>query len=184
MSKPSRPAEDNPPASGASTRCDDLERVDVERAQAPGVLRRLAGAFYDLMLLFGVLVMASALVTLPYQGVFDGDLTQGAPRLLFQAYLVGVCALYFLYFWSSGRQSLGMRAWRLRLIRDDGLPLTWRDALQRLLLTVLCMLPAGLGLWWVWFDRDRLGWQDRLSKTRLVLVAKPARRRRPARVAS
>jgi uncharacterized RDD family membrane protein YckC len=150
----------------------------LSQARPPGVIRRLLSGLYDLMLLAGVLVMASAVVTLPYQGLLGGDLTQGVARLLFQSYLGGVSVCYFLYFWSAGRQSLGMRAWRLTLVRDDGLPLGWREAARRLLLTLLCMIPAGLGLWWAWFDRDRLAWHDRLSHTRLVMLAKPKRQSR------
>lgn len=152
----------------------------LRQARPPGVARRVLSGLYDLMLLAGVVVMAAALVTLPYQGLLNGDLTQGLARRLFQGYLIGVGAWYFLYFWSGGRQSLGMRAWRLRLVRDDGQPLTWGDAGRRLVLTLACMAPAGLGLWWAWFDRDRLGWQDRLSRTRLVMLAKPQRPRHHA----
>ncbi|WPL17207.1 RDD family protein [Thiorhodovibrio winogradskyi] len=150
-----------------------LDAAKLEQARAPGVGRRILSALYDLMLVAGVLVLGSTLVTLPYQGLFGGDLTRGVPRLLFQAYLLGLCVLYYLYFWSAGRQSLGMRAWRLQLVRLDGQPLGWQDALRRLGLTVLCMAPAGLGLWWAWFNRDRLGLHDQLSGTRLVMLAKP-----------
>ncbi|WP_190275888.1 RDD family protein [Thiorhodovibrio frisius] len=153
-----------------------LDSARLEQARAPSIMRRILSAIYDLMLVAGVLVMATALATLAYQGLFDGDLTQGLPRILFQAYLLGVCVLYYLYFWSSGRQSLGMRAWRLQLVRLDGQPLSWGDAFRRLGLTLLCMAPAGLGLWWALFDRGHLGWHDRLSGTRLVILAKPKKR--------
>lgn len=154
-----------------------LDAARVAAARSPGVARRVLSALYDLMLVLGVLVMAAALATLAYQGLLGGDLTQGLPRLAFQAYLLGVCMLYYLYFWSDGRQSLGMRAWRLRLVRQDGRNLGWDDALRRLGLTLLCMAPGGLGLWWAWLDRNRLGWHDRLSGTRLVMMAKPSKRR-------
>lgn len=161
-----------------------LDAARLEQARAPGILRRVISALYDLMLVAGVLVLASALITLPYQGLLGGDLTRGLPRVLFQVYLVGVCALYYLYFWSAGRQSLGMRAWRLQLVRLDGQPLGWGDALRRLGVTLLCMAPVGLGLWSAWLDTKRLGWHDRLSGTRLVILAKPqkpsSRSRAPA----
>lgn len=154
-----------------------LDLACLKQARAPGVARRMLSALYDLMLISSVLVLATALVTLPYQVLLGGDLTQGVPRMVFQVYLLGVCVLYYLYFWSNGRQSLGMRAWRLQLVRMDGLALGWRDALRRLGFTLLCMAPAGIGLWWAWLDSDRLAWHDRLSGTRLVMLAKPKAQR-------
>ncbi|WP_323696450.1 RDD family protein [Thiorhodovibrio litoralis] len=155
-----------------------LDAAELEQARAPGVARRIISAIYDLMLVAGVLVMATALVTIAYQGLLGGDLTQGLPRVLFQAYLLGVGALYYVFFWSAGRQSLGMRAWRLQLVREDGQPLGWGDSLRRLGLVLVCMAPAGLGLWAAWLNPERLGWHDRLSRTRLVMLAKPKKRRR------
>ncbi|MBK1649846.1 RDD family protein [Rhabdochromatium marinum] len=153
-----------------------LDAASLQQARVPGVVRRLISALYDLMLLASVLVVASALVTLPYVGMLGGDLTQGLPRTLFQIYLLSVGAFYYLYFWSAGRQTLGMRAWRLQLVRSqDGQALRWLDALRRLGFTLLCMAPAGLGLWWAWIDRDQLSWHDRLSGTRLVILAKPSK---------
>jgi uncharacterized RDD family membrane protein YckC len=150
------------------------------QARAPGLIRRVISALYDLMLLLGVLVMAAALATIAAETLLGGDLTQGWPRLLFQVYLLAVCALYYLYFWSAGRQTLGMRAWRLQLVREDGSPLRWLDALRRLALLLLCMAPAGLGLWSAWFDPDKRAWHDRLSGTRLVILAKPRNQRKRA----
>ncbi len=165
------------PTSHQTSAAAQIDAASLDQARAPGVIRRLLSAIYDLLLLTGVLVVASAVVTLPYQAWLGGDLTRGLPRLLFQLYLLMICALYYLYFWSGARQTLGMRAWRLQLVRMDGQVLSWTDALRRLGLTLLCMAPLGLGLWWVWLDQNRLSWHDRLSGTRLVLLAKPNRRR-------
>jgi uncharacterized RDD family membrane protein YckC len=71
-----------------------------------------------------------------------------------------------------------MRAWRTSLLRADGGMPTATDALLRLGLAALTLLPAGAGLLWVLFDRDGLAWYDRLSRTRPVLTVKPDRKRR------
>ncbi len=65
-----------------------------------------------------------------------------------------------------------MRSWRLRVVREDGSPLKWTDALKRLLYALLSWLPLGLGYLWILVDNDKLAWHDRLSGTRLVLLAK------------
>lgn len=134
-----------------------------------GVARRLASAGYDLLLLLGVLFVATALVTVP-TGLAGIDLTSGWPRRIFQLYLLAMILGYYLYFWSEGRQTLGMRAWRLELRRADGGVLDVRGAAWRLLWVVLTLAPAGIGLWWQWCDRERLTAYDRLAATRLWVV--------------
>jgi uncharacterized RDD family membrane protein YckC len=150
---------------------------DLHHARAPGLARRLATMLYDLLLLFGVLVVAAALFYTGFKLITGGDTITGVGRTLFQFYLLAVILGYYLYFWTGGRQTLGMRSWRTRLLRADGGPLGVGDALRRLTLAALTLLPAGAGLLWVLFDPDGLAWYDRLSRTRPVLTAKPPRKR-------
>ncbi len=150
---------------------------DLHHARAPGLARRLATILYDLLLLFGVVVVAAALFYTGFKLITGGDTITGVGRTLFQLYLLAVIVGYYVYFWTGGRQTLGMRSWRTRLLRADGGPLTAGDALRRLVLAALTLLPAGAGLLWVLFDRDGLAWYDRLSRTRPVLTAKPPRKR-------
>ncbi|TVQ92116.1 MAG: RDD family protein [Chromatiaceae bacterium] len=149
-------------------------RLDLSQACGPSLLRRLATMAYDLMLLAAVLVIAAALPTIAVGPLTGGDLTGGPGQLLFRLYLLGVILLYYGYFWTGGRQSLGMRAWRVLLVRADGGPLTLIDALRRFGFAALTLAPAGIGLWWVLFDRDGDTWYERLSQTRSVLLAKAA----------
>lgn len=148
---------------------------DLSRARAPGLLRRLATMTYDLMLLAGLLVIAALVFTIAAQSLIGTDLTRGLPRFLFQLYLLAVILTYYIYFWTGGRQTLGMRAWRTQLLRNDGDPLTLADALRRLAYASLTLAPAAVGLWWALFDRDGLTWYDRLSRTRPVMTLKPHR---------
>jgi uncharacterized RDD family membrane protein YckC len=95
---------------------------------------------YDLMLLFGVVVMAAALF--PYAAAPAHHRRRAIdrrPPLLLQGWLLAVILIYFGYFWSRGRQTLAMRAWRTRLVRDDGADLSGIDALRRLALATITM---------------------------------------------
>ncbi|MGB5830947.1 MAG: RDD family protein [Thiohalocapsa sp.] len=153
----------------------NLTAADVARARVPGLLRRLATMVYDLMLLCGVLVFAAAVFVIPAQSVTGDTMIEGPLRLVLQGWLLAVVLLYFGYFWSEGRQTLAMRAWRTRLVSDDGAALSGMDALRRLVFAVATLTPLGAGLLWVLFDRDGLAWYDRLSRTRPVIVVKPKR---------
>lgn len=148
---------------------------DLTHSRSPGLLRRLAAILYDLLLLSAVIIAAAFVYTIAAQGLSGVDLTQGSARLGFQLYLLAVILAYYLYFWTQGRQTLAMRAWRLLILREDGRPLQFSDALRRLGFAVLTLAPAGFGLWWMLFDRDRLTWYDRLAGTRTLLIRKDGR---------
>lgn len=116
---------------------------------------------YDGMLLLGVLFVTGFLfVALTH---YTG---QPQMRPFFQAYLVGVIAVYFFWFWLHGGQTLAMKTWRIRLETVDGGPLTLDRAMLRFAAAWLCLL--GIGVLWAFFDRDRQFLHDRLAGTRLV----------------
>jgi uncharacterized RDD family membrane protein YckC len=144
--------------------------LDISQARAPGLPRRLAALLYDGVLLFGILLLAAGLVIVPYMTLTAGDFPSTA--WWFRAWLVAVIGGFYAYFWTHGGQTLGMSAWRLRLVRADGGKPRLADALLRLACATVALAPAGLGLLWVLIDRDGLAWHDRWSRTRLVLVTR------------
>jgi len=148
--------------------------IDLELAATPGLLRRLAIIGYDALVLIALLTLATALAVLPAGLLFDLRIPDGHP--LFRAYLVAISLLFYCGFWVRGGQTLGMRAWRVRLVGGDGLPVTLRAALLRYGTAILSWAPLGLGFWWILVDPQRLAWHDRLSNTRLVMLRKPAGR--------
>ncbi len=91
----------------------------------------------------------------------------GPLRPVFQLYVLGVVAGYFVWFWSHGRRTLAMKTWGLRLVRGDGRPLGTPLALLRFVLSGLML--TGIGLLWALFDREKLFLHDRLAGTRLIL---------------
>ena len=136
-----------------------------DRYQAPGFLRRLAAMFYDSLLLLALMAVATTIITLPLGMPKGGDL------IFYQIFLFEIIPLlFFAGFWSHGGQTLGMRAWRLKVVREDGAELGWGDAFRRHLAALLSCLALGLGFLWILVDSEGLAWHDRLSKTRLVVL--------------
>jgi len=86
----------------------------------------------------------------------------------YTALLIAVSFLFYGWFWTHGGQTLGLRAWRLRVIRADGGHLDWLDAARRFCAAAVLLVPPGLGFAWGWLDRDKACWHDRLSGTRVV----------------
>ncbi len=135
----------------------------------PGLLRRLAAITYDSLLLAGVLLI----VGMPLPLLPEAMQKVWWLRLAIQAYLLAVCFLFFGWFWTHGGQTLGMRAWRVRVVRDDGSALGWSAAAGRFFSAMLSWAALGMGFLWIILDPAGKAWHDRLSKTRLVLLPKP-----------
>ena len=128
---------------------------------------------YDLLVLFGVVIFAAALVVVPLGAIYGVEIESGNP--LYQIYLSAVIFVFFAWFWVHGGQTPGMRAWRIRLVREDGTDLRWRDALFRFLGAIAAWAPLGLGFVWLLVDKDKLTWYDRISGTRPVMTKRQQR---------
>ncbi len=151
------------------------DQTDPKRWAAPSLTRRMAAIFYDSILVIALLLTAITLVIVPLDlimGWDNVDKEELRTHPLYLTYLFCVMAGFHILFWIRGGQTLGMRAWRLRVVRNDGGSLTFKDALVRYLAAILSLLALGLGFLWVLVDPDKLSWHDRISKTRLVIVKK------------
>lgn len=133
------------------------------RTRLSRLLRRLAGMLYDALVVSALLLIAAT----PVVVLAQDEITAGAGRALFQAYLLAVVFVFFGGFWVHGGQTVGMRAWRLRLTDVQGGAVTWPQAALRFGAALLSALPAGLGFLWVLWDPEGCAWHDRLSGTRL-----------------
>jgi uncharacterized RDD family membrane protein YckC len=131
--------------------------------EAASLPRRLAAFCYDLLLIaalafcFTLLVLAARLgAAVPPGSVW------------FPLSLAAIVTLFFCGFWVHGGQTVGMRAWRIRVVTDEGHGLTWPRAAARFGAALVALLPAGLGFWWSVIDADRRGWHDRWTRTRVI----------------
>ncbi len=139
-----------------------------ETQQLPraGLGVRLLAMFYDSLLLFSALLVATALALLATRGALNYH------NPFFRSFLFLTCFAFYTWFWLHGGQTLGMRAWRLRVQRIDGGPITIWQALLRFLVAIASLACGGLGFLWMLVDRDRMTWHDRFSETVIVRLPK------------
>jgi len=136
-----------------------------------GFGRRLAALVYDALLLAALLMIFTGGALFFTHGAAVVPATVGAWVYLYRLGLVLLIAGYYLLNWLRSGQTLGMRAWRLRVVSDNGRPLEWRAAVLRAVLSSLAWAPAALGVLWLYVDPDHLALHDRFSKTRVVRLS-------------
>ncbi len=105
-----------------------------------GLLRRFAAMSYDALLLTALLIVATAPVTL----FTDGEATRSGNPFV-TTWLFMVSFLFFAWFWTHGGQTLGMRAWKIRLQQEDGRAVTLWQSLLRFITGLPAWVVFGLG---------------------------------------
>lgn len=135
------------------------------------LLRNLGAILYDTLLLAAVLLFA----LIPLAAIDHWfQVRHSVPYKLFASlYLVGIAYVYFAWMWRRGGQTVGMRAWHIRLVGDDQDVPGWNTCALRAGMAVISALCLGLGYLWMLWDRDGRSWHDRASATHLLRVPKP-----------
>lgn len=133
---------------------------------------RLLALLYDLWPVLALWLLVSTFFTVGYTYLGQHPERENIAPFSALAWLLWLCCwlvagLYATVSWRRGGQTLGMRPWRLRVVAADGGQPGWKAAWLRFLAGHLSLLAAGLGFAWIWIDRDRLAWHDRLSRTRI-----------------
>lgn len=131
--------------------------------RASGLLRRLAAACYDLLILAGIVMLTSLIVVLA-----RGGAAVPVGNGVYQGFLAAQAAAYFIGFWSHGGQTPGMRTWHLRVQTTAGTAPSLTVAAWRFMAAVLATAPAGLGFLWMLVDAEGRTWHDHLTGTRIV----------------
>jgi len=122
------------------------------------------------MLYDGLLIIAIWMATL-LAWVIAND-SEAVEGIIVQAVLALELVGFYLYFWSRQGQTLGMTAWRIKLVDADGSQPLLKQLVVRLLTVPLSMACAGAGYLWLYVGDARQTWHDRLSGTMVVHIPK------------
>ena len=141
-----------------------------------GLVKRLGAYIYDLFALVAVLmvsVIVAILVVIigskislinleAYKDVAD-YLSQST---VFAFYIAFVTIAFYAYFWTKGGQTIGMKAWRLRIQNSDGSNISFTQSLIRMATSAF-----GLGNLLVLF-RGRNAFQDLWAECEVIVLTK------------
>lgn len=125
--------------------------------------RRLAAAVYDSIILLALYFVA----TLAAVMLNDGEAVEGP---IFFWVLLFISWAFFVKFWCTPGQTLGMQVWKVKVVNERGGPLTVKQASARMVFAILSWAVFGLGFLWSLFDKEGLTWHDKLSQSRLVFI--------------
>jgi uncharacterized RDD family membrane protein YckC len=75
---------------------------------------------------------------------------------------------YFVFFWTLVGYTPGKALMGLRVVRQDGQPLSFRRALVRYLCYWVSAIPLFLGFIWILFDHQHEGWHDKIADTHVI----------------
>ena len=92
----------------------------------------------------------------------DGRSGEQRTFLLLLAYHIG--------FWTWKGTTVGGIICQVRVVRVDGAPLTFADALVRGLSSIFSLAVLGIGALWILKDPDRQAWHDKIAGTYVVKV--------------
>ena len=99
----------------------------------------------------------------------NGEAVTGWPV---QFLLAGEMMAFYLFFWSRDGQTLGMIAWRIKLVDVSGHPPTLPQLIIRMSAAPLSIAVAGLGYLWLYVGDAKQTWHDRWSNTMVVYIPK------------
>lgn len=147
---------------------------DTNSTLAPALPRRLASMAYDTFLVLP-LIMLSVALGLGLKSIVTGGATDASGASVLDISLVRFLSIatvitFFSAFWLKSGQTLGMQAWRIKLVSSDGKKLSIMQCVIRCLGAVFSAGCLGLGYWWCIVDPHRRYWHDYLSRTELVLL--------------
>ena len=129
----------------------------------PGIFSRLMSFTYDIFLvsalwfLFGFIFLGLYKLVVSESDYF--------PPPIGVLIILLTTAGYYIYFWSSGRHTLGMSTWNHDIINADGSNVSRAVALKRFLLYLLLNV---IGMLWILFDKDNKCLPDKILNLKIV----------------
>jgi uncharacterized RDD family membrane protein YckC len=137
--------------------------LEVEHA---GVFRRVAALIYDVFLIaaiwFGITGVAVS--------INGGEaLPQWANQFIIAPTLLLATFLFYYWFWTHGGQTLGMRAWRLKILNLEKKTPTLNQCIKRFF---IALISVGIGFLVCLFNKQKMSLQDLASDTQIVLLPK------------
>ena len=141
------------------------QQPEKEQGVPTGLLLRLGAFVYDLLLIISVWMITLWIWILANQGeaIYGGAV---------QIVLIAEVFIFYGYCWRNTGQTLGMRAWRIKLVDEKGDRPSLKQIVIRLISIPLSLSVIGIGFLWFYVGDRRQTWHDQISQTLVVKLVK------------
>lgn len=152
-----------------------------------GLGRRLASWVYDALVVVAFSMVTTVLFLFAVQGLISLDILKLGNAIdvsdlienniilesIRGTLLISVNCAFFVYFWTKGGQTIGMRSWRLKVQNLDGSKISIKQGIIRAFCSLL-----GLGNLLVVIDfKNKRALQDYAANTEMVTLTKEENKR-------
>ena len=131
-----------------------------------GLFRRLAALLYDCFLIGAIWFGITGIAVLLNGGE---AMPVWANQFILLPILILSSFVFYFWFWTHGGQTLGMRAWRLRILNEEEQTPNLKQCTLRFF---LAFFTFGIGFLYTPFNSSKKSIHDSLSKTQIVLLPK------------
>jgi uncharacterized RDD family membrane protein YckC len=96
-------------------------------------------------------------------------------RALVFLMMVSSAATFYIWFWRRTGQTLGMIAWRIKVLSLNNCHLSLKQGLIRFFAAWPAFWIGGLGYLWMYIDKDGDALHEKISRSKTVLLPKGSR---------
>jgi predicted Zn finger-like uncharacterized protein len=159
------------------------DQGEVRSMTYAGFWPRFGAHFID-GIVAGIIVKISLYVTMlpmtyyfsqAYMSGMSGNPQLGAipPSLPMTLFLgislsLGLQALYYILMWGYRGATLGKMAMKIKIVRTDGVDISYGTAFLRYIGTIISSIPFSLGYLWMLWDDSKQTWHDKIASTYVV----------------
>ena len=100
----------------------------------------------------------------------NGEPIGELPIPLAASYFFIIIFFFYSTFWRRKNQTLGMKAWGLRIVNElePQKQMSTGQCMLRIAIGFFSIGLAGFGFWWALWDKQEKTWHDHASFTRIV----------------
>ena len=134
--------------------------------ETAGFIKRICALTYDSLVVIGIILS----LTLALVWLNNGPGESGSLVSYMQLSIIIFSGpLFYSYFWIKNQgQTLGMQAWRIKLVTAENKNITLKDSIKRCFFSII-LFPGYL---WILIGKDKLSWADILSNTKIINLRK------------
>ena len=139
------------------------EKTSTHKSHVP-LGKRLLAIVYDVLIAFLITIITIVVIQLILGA--GKEIPAGHPvNYVLKLFWGLIPFFYFAYYWTERGQTPGMRVWSIKVVSNTnhGALITWKQAIYRYLFAIF-----GFGLIAIFFDKNNLALQDRMSQSHLI----------------